>query len=107
MVRVKAWVSNVAIECGCSFADLSSADAALVWSEFIGVIRGCEATLKTKKGYLDRTAYLALSMRTQSTFAHQRARIYDLFEAYLKWKRVVGMDDCADRQGKPVSAYAP
>ncbi|KAJ7294056.1 P-loop containing nucleoside triphosphate hydrolase protein [Mycena rebaudengoi] len=47
--------------------------------------------------FLDRGTYLALGERSQSTFADQRNRIYDLFESYLAKKRVQGDTDAADR----------
>jgi hypothetical protein len=68
-----------------------------VYSEFLGVIKGSEHTLKREEGYLDRAAYLELSHRSNSTFASQREVVWKLFEAYLKRKRSLGHRDAADR----------
>ncbi|KAG9025217.1 hypothetical protein FRB95_010398 [Tulasnella sp. JGI-2019a] len=59
---------------------------ALVFSEFMGVIKGSEQTLSCRTGYLDRETYEGLSSRSYPTFAGHRARIYTLFEAYRKLK---------------------
>jgi hypothetical protein len=58
---------------------------------------GSEKTLSGHSSFLDRGTYLALGERSQSTFADQRGRIYDLFESYLAKKRVRGDTDAADR----------
>ena len=70
-------------------------DPALVFGEFMGVIKGSEDTVGTKNGYLDREAYKSLSFRTQATFSHKRDEIYDMFVAYEK--RKVFDYDAADR----------
>jgi hypothetical protein len=72
-------------------------DSALVWNEFMGVIKGSEMTLGTPNGYLDRQAYMKLSHRTNPTFANSRDRIYSLFELYLARKRETAAYDVADR----------
>ncbi|EMD41416.1 hypothetical protein CERSUDRAFT_89982 [Gelatoporia subvermispora B] len=72
-------------------------DPMLVFSEFMGVIKGSENTLSTANGYLEKEAYSSLSHRTQGTFATQREVIYKLFQAYLKRKRERGEYDAADR----------
>ena len=74
-----------------TFYDL---DPALVFGEFMGVIKGSECTIKKKDRCLDRGSYRLLSVRNQATFAHKRDDIYDLFEAYTK--RKIGYD-AADR----------
>ncbi|KAF8151966.1 hypothetical protein K438DRAFT_1778624 [Mycena galopus ATCC 62051] len=71
-------------------------DASMVFSELMGVVMGSEETLTNKSHCLDRKTYLNLSERGQSTFAHQRERIYDLFEKYLNQKRHQGDTDAAD-----------
>jgi hypothetical protein len=58
---------------------------------------GSEETLTLESYSLDRNAYLKVSERSQSTFAHQRGQIYDLFEKYLNEKRLRGDTDLADR----------
>ena len=72
-------------------------DPALVWSEFLGVICGSEASLDTHSGYVDRETYQRLSRRTQATFASRRGVVYDLFQAYVKRKRELRAYDAADR----------
>ncbi|KAG8995802.1 hypothetical protein FRB94_008765 [Tulasnella sp. JGI-2019a] len=42
-------------------------DPAPVFSEFMGVIQGCEESLATPYGYIDRSAYENMSARMQST----------------------------------------
>ena len=71
-------------------------DPALVFGEFMGVIKGSEDTVGTKNGCLDREAYNSLSFRTQATFSHKRDDIYDLFMAYEKRKELLDYD-AADR----------
>lgn len=63
----------------------------------MGVIRGCEEALLTPNGYVDRSAYENMSVRTQSTFARARPKIYSLFEAYLKQKKVMSCYDTPER----------
>lgn len=63
----------------------------------MGVIRGSEGSVETPNGYLSREQYLALSDRTNSTFARYREQVYDVFEAYLRQKRNRGRFDPADR----------
>ncbi|KAG8989209.1 hypothetical protein FRB94_014588, partial [Tulasnella sp. JGI-2019a] len=58
----------------------------LVFSEFMGVIKGSEQALRCRTGYLDRETYEGLSIRSYPTFAGHRARIYTLFEVYRKFK---------------------
>ena len=71
-------------------------DPALVFGEFMGVIKGSEDTVGTKQRCLDRESYKSLSARSQATFSHKRDDIYDLFVAYTKLKG--GWDyDAADR----------
>ena len=72
-------------------------DPALVFGEFMGVIKGSEDTIGTKRGYLDRKAYKSLSVRSQATFSHKRDDIYDLFTAYTKLKSGERDYDAADR----------
>ena len=72
-------------------------DPALVFGEFMGVIKGSEETVGTKRGYLDQKAYKSLSIRSQSTFSHKRDVVYDLFTAYTKLKGGEGDYDAADR----------
>ncbi|KAG8992644.1 hypothetical protein FRB94_011412 [Tulasnella sp. JGI-2019a] len=59
---------------------------ALVFSEFMGIIKGSELALKCPTNYLDRDTYEDLSSRAYATFVSDRARIYTLFEAYRKLK---------------------
>ncbi|KAF8261742.1 hypothetical protein EI94DRAFT_1745299 [Lactarius quietus] len=72
-------------------------DVSLVFSEFMGVIKGSEMTLDSETHFLDYEAYLNLSARTQATFASRRKEIYSIFETYLKMKRDRREYDAADR----------
>jgi len=72
-------------------------DPALVFGEFMGVIKGSEETIGMKYRYLDRGSYKSLSARSQGTFSHKRDDIYDLFMAYVKLKRRWQDYDAADR----------
>lgn len=72
-------------------------DPALVWNEFLGVIRGSELSLEKPGGSLDRESYENLSSRTQATFARHRSRLYDVFEVYVKLKLQQQQSDSADR----------
>ncbi|PBK60035.1 hypothetical protein ARMSODRAFT_898604 [Armillaria solidipes] len=72
-------------------------DPALVYSEIIGVIKGSTETLSEEKRYLSRDTYLGLSERRQSTFAGQRWEIYQLFELYMRKKKLRGEYDTGDR----------
>ncbi|KAF8261744.1 hypothetical protein EI94DRAFT_1809815 [Lactarius quietus] len=72
-------------------------DVSLVFSEFMGVIKGSEMTLDSENHFLDHETYLNLSSRTQATFASRRKEIYILFETYLKMKRDRREYDAADR----------
>ena len=72
-------------------------DPALVFGEFMGVIKGSEDTIGTKDRCLDRESYKLLSVRSQGTFSHRRDDIYDLFVAYTKLKRQRQDYDAADR----------
>ena len=71
-------------------------DPALVFGEFMGVIKGSECAIKKDK-CLDRDSYRSLSVRSHATFAHMRDNIYDLFEAYTKRKIAERSYDAADR----------
>jgi len=72
-------------------------DPALVFGEFLGVIKGSEDTIGTKHGYLDQKVYKSLSARSKATFSHKRDEIYGLFMAYTKRKGQRGDYDAADR----------
>ncbi|KAI0292973.1 P-loop containing nucleoside triphosphate hydrolase protein [Multifurca ochricompacta] len=72
-------------------------DVSLVFSEFLGVIKGSEMTLDMESHFLDHDTYLNLSTRTQATFSSKRKEIYTLFETYLKMKRDRREYDAADR----------
>ncbi|KAF5377115.1 hypothetical protein D9757_008781 [Collybiopsis confluens] len=78
----------------------SKLDPSLVFSEFIGVIKGSEETLETTKNFLERSAYQNMSARNQSTFADSREDLYELFNAYITKKKRFGDVDAADRAHK-------
>ncbi|KAH7884002.1 hypothetical protein F5I97DRAFT_1631620 [Phlebopus sp. FC_14] len=72
-------------------------DSWLVFSEFIGIIRGSENTLARPDGCLDKETYCNLSSRSNPMFARQREAIYSIFQAYCKLKRQYRQHDIADR----------
>ena len=76
---------------------IGNLDPALVFGEFMGVIKGSEGAIRTKLRYLNRESYKLLSVRSQSTFSHKRDDIYDLFMAYTNLKRQRQDYDVADR----------
>ncbi|RXW14070.1 hypothetical protein EST38_g11783 [Candolleomyces aberdarensis] len=80
-------------------------DPALVFSEFLGVIKGSEQSLSHETRCLDLTAYRNLSHRAQHVFAKQRDRIYSLFQAYVKYKKQRGEYDTADRTHRILKAF--
>lgn len=79
-------------------------DPALVFGEFMGVIKGSEDTIGAKHRYLDRETYQQLSARGQGAFSHKRDDIYDLFMAYTKLKRQRQDYDAADRLSRLYAA---
>ena len=72
-------------------------DPALIFGEFVGVIKASEDAIGTKHRCLNRESYKALSVRSQGTFSHKRDDIYDLFAAYTKLKQQRQDYDAADR----------
>ncbi|KAG8924689.1 hypothetical protein FRC02_010261, partial [Tulasnella sp. 418] len=70
-------------------------DASLVWSEFMGVIKGSEQSLTAGKGYIDRETYLSIKSRLLPDTA--KSAVYTLFESYLKQKRDLGRVDLPER----------
>ena len=72
-------------------------DPALVFGEFMGVVKGSEDTIGTKSRCLDRKSYTTLSSRSQATFSNKRDDIYNLFIAYDKLKGKRRHYDVADR----------
>ncbi|KAL0065389.1 hypothetical protein AAF712_007595 [Marasmius tenuissimus] len=80
-------------------------DPSLVFSEIMGVIKGSEEACRSDERYLSRSAYEQLSTRMQATFATQRSRVYELFDQYLREKRLTGDFDSADRTHKLLSAF--
>ncbi|KAG2139121.1 uncharacterized protein EDB93DRAFT_708493 [Suillus bovinus] len=69
----------------------------LVFSEFMGIIKGSEHALACPEGILDRPNYLRLPHRSNPNFANQRGMLYDIFEYYTKLKRQRRHHDVADR----------
>ena len=72
-------------------------DPALVFGEFMGVIKGSEDVLGTKHRCLDRESYKSLRVRSQGIFSDRRDDIYNLFMAYTKLRRKRQEYDAADR----------
>ncbi|KAG1851820.1 hypothetical protein C8R48DRAFT_361252 [Suillus tomentosus] len=69
----------------------------LVFSEFMGIIKGSEHALTCPEGILDRPTYILLPHRSNPNFANQREILYDMFEYYTKMKRQRRHHDVADR----------
>ncbi|KAG2132369.1 hypothetical protein DEU56DRAFT_859536 [Suillus clintonianus] len=69
----------------------------LVFSEFMGIVKGSEHALTCPDGILDRPNYLRLPHRSNPNFANQRGILYDIFETYTKIKRQRRHHDVADR----------
>ncbi|KAG9040943.1 hypothetical protein FS837_012934, partial [Tulasnella sp. UAMH 9824] len=69
---------------------------ALVYSEFIGIIKGSEATLSKPRRYLSRDEYESHSNQSLTGESTERSRIYSLFESYQKL-RPLSTYDSADR----------
>lgn len=72
-------------------------DPSLVFSEFIGVIKGSEESLSHENRFLDKSEYENLSHRAQYAFANQRDVIYSIFSSFRKHKSLCGDYDAADR----------
>ncbi|KIO30551.1 hypothetical protein M407DRAFT_20439 [Tulasnella calospora MUT 4182] len=69
---------------------------ALVYSEFMGIIKGSEAALSSSRGYLGRAQYEQQSNRSLFGDDTDRSRIYTLFESYQKLRPTKAYD-VADR----------
>ncbi|KIJ21330.1 hypothetical protein PAXINDRAFT_164864 [Paxillus involutus ATCC 200175] len=69
----------------------------LVFSEFMGIIKGSETSLACPGGFLDEETYCSLPLRSNPTSANQRQKIYALFKAYRKLKVKRRHHDVADR----------
>ncbi|KAI9462690.1 hypothetical protein HD554DRAFT_2175805 [Boletus coccyginus] len=69
----------------------------LVFSEFMGIIKGSEKSLSYPDGFLDEETYCSLAARSNPTFANQRRTLYAIFEAYCKLKKERRHHDVADR----------
>ncbi|KAG9047264.1 hypothetical protein FS837_002667 [Tulasnella sp. UAMH 9824] len=69
---------------------------ALVYSEFMGIIKGSESTLGKPRRCLSREDYEGQTNRSLSGESTERTRIYTLFEAYQKLRPPFSYDT-ADR----------
>ncbi|KAI6141016.1 hypothetical protein BKA82DRAFT_4362564 [Pisolithus tinctorius] len=69
----------------------------LVFSEFMGVIKGSETAFNSPNGIIDRQTYMNLSTRAYPVFAEDRNSLYSTFELYSKLKRERYGYDMADR----------
>ncbi|KAI6158403.1 hypothetical protein EDD17DRAFT_1763946 [Pisolithus thermaeus] len=69
----------------------------LIFSEFMGVIKGSETAFHSPNGTLDRQTYVNLSTRTYPAFAGNRHSLYSAFELYSKLKGEQYDYDMADR----------
>jgi len=72
-------------------------DPALVFGEFMGVIKGSEDAVGTRLRCLNQVAYESLSVRSRGNFSHKRHEIYHLFMAYMRLKTQRQDYDAADR----------
>lgn len=72
-------------------------DPALLFAEFLGVIKGSEEALRSSSGVLTSDEYFALSGRKGATFATQRETVYQLYEKYQTIKAQRRDWDAADR----------
>ena len=72
-------------------------DPALVFREFMGVIKGSEGAVGMRKRCLDWESYKSLSTRSHGTLSHKRDKVYSLFVAYTKLKEKKQEYDAADR----------
>ena len=76
---------------------IDNLDPALVFGEFMGVIKGSEDAVGTENRCIDRKSYKSFGIRNQGPFSHKWDDIYDLFVAYTKLKRERQDYDAADR----------
>ncbi|KAL4064739.1 hypothetical protein V8B97DRAFT_2075905 [Scleroderma yunnanense] len=65
----------------------------LVFSEFMGIIKGSEMALKCPGGILDEQSYADLSTRAYPVFADQREMLYNIFNSYCRLKCGYDMAD--------------
>ncbi|KAI6106479.1 hypothetical protein EV401DRAFT_513423 [Pisolithus croceorrhizus] len=79
----------------------------LVFSEFMGVIKGSETAFYSPNGILDRQTYLNLSTRAYPVFAEDRHSLYSAFELYSKLKCKRYGYDMADRTYAILKALSP
>ncbi|KAG9047260.1 hypothetical protein FS837_002663 [Tulasnella sp. UAMH 9824] len=70
--------------------------SALVYSEFMGIIKGSEPSLSKPRHYLDQKEYESQNNRSLSGDTTERSRVYTLFEAYQKLRPSTSYD-IADR----------
>ncbi|KAI0089831.1 hypothetical protein BDY19DRAFT_992789 [Irpex rosettiformis] len=75
-------------------------DPALVFAEFMGIIKGSEESVDTEKGHIDQETYMNVTRRQLGTFTSQRDVVYWLFEEYTKMKQERAEWDAADRTHK-------
>ncbi|KAG8908799.1 hypothetical protein FRB99_003037 [Tulasnella sp. 403] len=77
-------------------------DPALLYSEFVGVIKGSEISLATPTGVLDQTQYESADSKGRSA-VFDRSYVYSLFQLYQK-RRPPQSYDIADRTHAIVSS---
>ncbi|KAG8948841.1 hypothetical protein FRC04_009306 [Tulasnella sp. 424] len=70
--------------------------SALVYSEFMGIIKGSETSLSKPRHYLEQSEYENQSNRSLSGDSTERSRVYTLFEAYHRLRPSESYD-IADR----------
>lgn len=84
--------------CFTSLLNFPVPDPSLVFSEFMGVIKGSAQALDRTDRCLEQHSYENLGHRAQSTFAGQQTQIYAIFKAYLGRKHEKKEYVAADRQ---------
>ena len=68
----------------------------LVWTEIISFIKGSVEALNCEKGYITLEVYQTIGKKRAPRFTADRETIYELFLAYERIKRTLGMFDEAD-----------
>ncbi|KAG8931119.1 hypothetical protein FRC00_000874 [Tulasnella sp. 408] len=91
--KVRARVKQSATSQSSRFA---SKDSALVYTEFMGIIKGSETSLYKHRRYLDKTEYEEQNNRSVLGESVDKAKIYSMFQSYQKLRPAASYD-VADR----------
>lgn len=76
--------------------DFVSEDSALVYTEFMGIIKGSETSLYKSRRYLDKKEYEEQNNRSVLGDGVDKAKIYSMFQSYEKIRPPASYD-VADR----------